>query len=70
MTFQLHDAAPAAPVTGRVVDKYLTDEMGENLTLVVDGIDGRTHHLPGIDPARVEDARIGNIVEVGPADTA
>lgn len=70
MTFQLHDAAPVAPITGRVVDKYLTDEMGENLTLVVDGIDGRTHHLPGIDPARVEDARIGSIVEVGPADTA
>ena len=70
MTFQLHDAAPAAPITGRVVDKYLTDEMGENLTLVVDGIDGRTHHLPGIDPARVEVARIGSIVEVGPADTA
>ncbi len=70
ITFQLHDAAPAAPITGRVVDKYLTDEMGENLTLVVDGIDGRTHHLPGIDPARMEDARIGSIVEVGPADTA
>ncbi len=70
MTFQLHDVAPATSITGRVVDKYLTDEMGENLTLVVDGIDGRTHHLPGIDPARVEDARIGSIVEVGPADTA
>nr|WP_256389225.1 DUF3363 domain-containing protein [Martelella sp. AD-3] len=70
MTFQLHDTAPAAPITGRIVDKYLTDEMGESLTLVVDGIDGRTHHLPGIDPARVEDARIGSIVEVGPADTA
>lgn len=70
MTFQLHDAAPAAPITGRIVDKYLTDEMGEKLTLVVDGIDGRTHHLPGIDPARVEDARIGSIVEVGPADKA
>lgn len=70
MTFQLHDAAPTTPIIGRVVDKYLTDEMGENLTLVVDGIDGRTHHVPGIDPARVEDARIGSIIEVGPADTA
>ncbi len=70
MTFQLHDTAPAASITGRVVDKYLTDEMGENLTLVVDGIDGRTHHLSGIGPARVEDARIDSIVEVGPADTA
>lgn len=70
VTFQLHDAAPAAPITGCVVDKYLTGEMGENLTLVVDGIDGRTHHLPGIDPAGVEDARIGSIVEIGPAEIA
>ncbi|WP_081967567.1 DUF3363 domain-containing protein [Paracoccus halophilus] len=68
MTFQLHDTAPVAPITGRVVDKYLTDEMGENLTLVVDGIDGRTHHVPGIDPTRVEDARIGSVIEIGPAD--
>ncbi|KAB2674203.1 DUF3363 domain-containing protein [Brucella tritici] len=70
MTFQLHDAAPETPIVGRVVDKYLTDEMGENLTVVVDGIDGRMHHVPGIDPARVEDARIGSVIEIGPADTA
>nr|WP_316628634.1 DUF3363 domain-containing protein [uncultured Brevundimonas sp.] len=69
-TFQLHDAAPEVPVVGRVIDKYLTDELGENLTVVVDGIDGRTHHLPGIDPARIEDARIGSVVEIGPAETA
>ncbi|MEC9243490.1 MAG: DUF3363 domain-containing protein [Pseudomonadota bacterium] len=70
MTFQIHDAAPEKPIVGRVVDKYLSDELGENLTVVVDGIDGRTHHLAGIDPARVEDARIGSVIEVGPADTA
>ncbi len=69
-TFQLHDAAPEIPITGRVVDKYLTDELGENLTLVVDGIDGRTHHVAGINPGRVEEARIGSVVEIGPADTA
>ena len=69
-TFQLHEAAPEVPIVGRVVDKYLTDELGENLTVVVDGIDGRTHHLPGIDPARIEDARIGSVVEIGPAETA
>lgn len=69
-TFQLHDAAPEVPIVGRVVDKYLTDELGEKLTVVVDGIDGRTHHLPGIDPARIEDARIGSVVEIGPAETA
>lgn len=70
MTFQIHDAAPEIPITGRVVDKYLTDELGENLILVLDGIDGRTHHVAGIDPARVEEARIGSVVEIGPPDTA
>ena len=70
MTFQIHDAAPEVPIVGRIVDKYLTDELGENLTVVVDGIDGRTHHVAGIDPARVADARIGSVVEIGPLDTA
>ena len=70
MTFQIHDAAPEVPIVGRVVDKYLTDELGENLTVVVDGIDGRTHHVPGIDAARVAEARIGSVVEIGPPDTA
>ncbi|TKT81004.1 DUF3363 domain-containing protein [Aquamicrobium sp. LC103] len=68
MTFQIHDVAPEIPITGRVVDKYLTDELGENLTVVVDGVDGRTHHIDGIDPARVEDTRIGSVIEIGPAE--
>jgi type IV secretory pathway VirD2 relaxase len=70
LTFQIHDGPPEKPIVGRMVDKYLSDELGENLTVVVDGIDGRTHHVAGIDPARVEDARIGSVVEIGPADTA
>lgn len=45
-------AAPEVPIAGRGADKYLTDELGENLTIVVDGIDGRTHLLGGIDSAR------------------
>lgn len=68
MTFQIHDVAPEIPITGRVVDKYRTDELGENLTVVVDGVDGRTHHIAGIDPARVEDTRIGSVIEIGPAE--
>ena len=70
MSFEIHDAAPAAPIVGRVIDKYLSDELGDNLTLVVDGIDGRTHHVAGIDPARVEEARIGSVIEIGPPDSA
>lgn len=68
MTFHVHDGPPASPVVGRVVDKYLSDELGENLTLVVDGIDGRTHHVAGIEAARVADAKISSIIEIGPAD--
>ena len=33
------------------------------------GIDGQTHHVSGIEAARVEDARIGSIVEIGPAES-
>ncbi|GFE97610.1 hypothetical protein DmGdi_26830 [Gluconobacter sp. Gdi] len=68
MSFAIHDAAPATPIVGRVIDKHLSDELGEELTLVVDGIDGRTHHVAGMDAARVAEARIGSIVEIGPPD--
>lgn len=70
MSFEIHDDAPPRPIVGRVIDKHLSDELGESLTLVVDGIDGRTHHVAGIDPARVEDARIGSVIEIGSPDSA
>ncbi|HTN65343.1 MULTISPECIES: DUF3363 domain-containing protein [Alphaproteobacteria] len=70
MSFQIHDGAPETPIVGRVVDKHLSDELGENLTIVVDGIDGRTHHIAGIAPERLEDARIGSVVQIGPAEAA
>ncbi|WP_265519336.1 DUF3363 domain-containing protein [Nitratireductor luteus] len=69
-SFQIHACPPGVPIIGRVIDRRLSDELGENLTLVVDGIDGRAHHVSGFDPVRVEDARIGSIVEIGSADTA
>lgn len=68
MSFQIHDGAPKALIVGRIVDKHLSDELGETLTLIVDGVDGRTHHIAGVDPARVEEAKIGSVVEIGPAD--
>jgi len=70
MSFQIHDGTPTTPIVGRVVDKHLSDELGENLTLLVDGIDGRTHHVSGVDPARVEDARIGSVIEIAPPGSA
>ncbi|WP_322098564.1 relaxase/mobilization nuclease domain-containing protein [Nitratireductor rhodophyticola] len=68
MTFRIHEGAPAMPVTGRVLDKYLANELGDNLTVVVDGIDGRTHHITNIDPMQLEDARIGSVIEIGRAE--
>ena len=35
MSFQIHDGAPETPIFGRVVDKHLSDELGEDLTIVV-----------------------------------
>jgi len=67
-SFRIHDSAPATPVAGRVVDKHLSDELGENLTLIIDGVDGRIHHVRGFDPAGIEDISIGGIVEVGSAE--
>jgi len=68
MSFRIHDTAPATPIVGRVVDKHLSDELGENLTLVIDGIDGRTHHISGVDQAKVADARIGSVIKIGATD--
>ncbi len=63
-SFWIHDGAPATPIVGRVIDKHLSDELGENLTLIIDGIDGRTHHVPGVDPAGVEVISLGSIAEI------
>ncbi|WP_394259083.1 DUF3363 domain-containing protein [Xanthobacter autotrophicus] len=68
MSFQIHDTASATPIVGRVIDKHLSDELGEKLTLVIDGIDGRTHHISGVDQAKVADARIGSVIEIGASD--
>lgn len=65
--FRFHGEVPDKSVTGRLVDRHLTDELGEKLSLVVDGIDGRVHHLRGFDPAQVEDIRNGAIVEIAAA---
>ncbi|MGH6957461.1 MAG: DUF3363 domain-containing protein [Caulobacteraceae bacterium] len=43
----LHREQLDAPVVGRLIGKHLTDELGERLSLIVDGVDGRVHHLRG-----------------------
>ena len=39
------------------------DEMGERVHLIVDGIDGRVHHMEFEDPSRIEEVGRDMIVE-------
>ena len=64
--YVMHGAKLAEPVTGRVLSKGLGgDELGERMHLVVDGVDGRIHHME-VDAARTEEIGRGMIVEVTP----
>jgi type IV secretory pathway VirD2 relaxase len=66
-TFSLHGQEIGTPVVGRVIDKQLTDELGDRIGVVIDGIDGRIHHVALPDASAAEPAQIGAIVEVGRA---
>jgi type IV secretory pathway VirD2 relaxase len=62
-----HGSRTTEPIIGRVLGKGLAgDEMGEQVYLVIDGVDGRVHHLEFADPARIEDVRRGMVVEAAP----
>jgi type IV secretory pathway VirD2 relaxase len=58
------------PVIGRLLDRGLDDELKGTAYAVVDGIDGRTHHikLPDLDAAG--DSTTGSIVELRQFDDA
>ena len=75
-SFVLHSATGAEPVVGRVIGKRLVDELGDRMGLVIDGADGRVHHVEIGDSDIAKDIRVGSIVEAGrradsrPADRA
>jgi len=63
--YVLHAEKATEPLVGRVIDKGLGgDEMGERVRLVIDGVDGRVHHLE-MASARAEDIQRGMIVAAG-----
>src|SRR5262249_3621370 len=65
--FALHGEGPGQKIVGRVLAKGLAgDEMGERVHLIVDGIDGRVHHIEFKDPAWVEEVGRDMIVEAAP----
>jgi type IV secretory pathway VirD2 relaxase len=63
--YAIHGDEIQQPVIGRVIGKRLTDELGDRVALIVDGVDGRTHHVILGDKTLAQDAPMGSIVEVG-----
>jgi type IV secretory pathway VirD2 relaxase len=61
--FAIHADAPADPVLGRLVQRGLDDELKGSAYAIVEGVDGRTHHLRFSDLELTGDARPGAIVE-------
>ena len=65
--YVLHRENATERIVGRVLDKGLGgDEMGERVRLVIDGVDGRVHHIE-MDAARAEDVSRDMIVLAGSA---
>jgi hypothetical protein len=62
--FALHGDEPTSPVIGRLVARGLHDELKGSAFAVVEGVDGRTHHVQFSDLEVTGDARPGAIVEV------
>lgn len=60
----IHSAATSGPVIGRLVDRGLHDELEGSGYAIVEGSDGRTHHLIFPDLELAGDAPRGAIVEL------
>jgi type IV secretory pathway VirD2 relaxase len=61
--FALHGDEPGDPVLGRLVGRGLHDELKGTAYAIVEGVDGRTHHLRFPDLDMTGDAKPGAIVE-------
>ncbi|MBO6756388.1 MAG: DUF3363 domain-containing protein [Roseibium sp.] len=54
---------PSEPILGRLVDRGLHDELKGEAYAVIDGVDGRVHHLRFSDLDMTGDTPVGGIVE-------
>jgi type IV secretory pathway VirD2 relaxase len=68
--FALHGDDPGEPMRGRLVGRGLHDELKGSAYAVVEGVDGRTHHLRFSDLEVTGDAKVGAIVEARVYDDA
>ncbi|NIJ34068.1 type IV secretory pathway VirD2 relaxase [Sphingomonas oligoaromativorans] len=62
--FAVHEIAPNDPVIGRLVERGLHDELTGTAYAVVDGTDGRVHHLRFENLEMTGDGKPGSIVEL------
>ncbi|MGR4889402.1 relaxase/mobilization nuclease domain-containing protein [Sphingopyxis sp. LARHCG72] len=60
----LHRETPPDPIVGRLVARGLDDEIDGSAFAIVDGVDGRTHHIRFDDIEWTGDAKSGAIVEL------
>jgi type IV secretory pathway VirD2 relaxase len=68
--FVLDGDQPAEPVLGRLIERGLHDELKSAAYAIIDGVDGRTHHLLFSDLEMTGDAKPGAIVETRAYDDA
>ena len=61
--FAIHGDRVADQVLGRLVERGLHDELRGSAYAIVDGVDGRTHHLQFSTLEMTGDAKVGAIVE-------
>jgi hypothetical protein len=63
----LPGGAGTEPITGRIAAKGLAGEEHDKPYVIVDGLDGRAHHVSLAKTAELSDLPVGGIVEVRPA---
>lgn len=61
--FALHGGRPADPILGQLVERGLQDELKGTAYVVIEGLDGRTHHVQFSNLDVTGDAGPGAIVE-------
>lgn len=62
--FAMHSGPTDGPVVGRLVERGMHDELSGEAYAIIDGADGRVHHLRFGDLEQTGDAAPGAIVEV------
>ena len=69
-SFVLSGDGGATPIIGRLITRGLDDELKGSAYAVIDGIDGRVHHVRFADLDATADCDSGSIVEVRPYEDA